>query len=426
MGATVSTFDAMLKEYYIDKVPEAVNQKIILKDHFAKVTDMKVDGRRTVYPIHVGRNVGIGAIAESGLLPTAGNQQYVDMIVPFKFNYGRIQLTAQAMKQAVTSKGAFRKSVDEEIKRAGKDVGRDINRQLFYFGRGDLCHVNGAHTTATVINVNNPGGQAGISYNGARYLRVGDRIAFITLPSTFSAVRTITAVDPTLTNITVDTAISLSGGEVIVRASSASSSTTADTAFNNEVMGLSGMIDDGTYVDTYFGISRTTYPIMKSGRTTVNGSLSLKVIQDSFDLADQLGNGEIKTLFGHHSARTEYLNLLQTFRRYINDNAKSPDGGFKGAALAKDIEYAEKPWKVDRDAPYATIFGIDDAMMNRYVVADAEWAEDDGRVLLRISNQDAYEGRFRIFDNYANDVPNTSFVISDITLSETPQAIQAV
>ena len=423
MSATLTTFDAMLKEFYIDKVPEAVNQKITLKDHFAKRTDSKVDGRRVIYPIHVGRNTGVGAIAEGGNLPTAGNQQYVDMIVPFRYNYGRIQLTAQAMKQSMTSKSAFRKAVDEEIKRAAKDVGREINRQMFGFGRGDLCHVDGAQSSTT-LNVKNPGGVVG-AVNAARFLRKGDVIALVTSAGVFNAAVTVVSVAANLSSIVVTPTVAANDNDRIVRCSTAASTSLNDTGYANEVMGLLGHIDDATYASTYHGISRSSYPIMNSYVLDANGDLKLETIQQAFDGADQLGNGVIKVLFGHHTARAEYLGLLQTFRRYVDAAAKSPDGGFKGAALASDIEYSEKPWKVDRDAPYGMIFGIDDSNMFRYVVSEAEWAEEDGRILMRVAGVDAYEARFRIFDNYACDTPNSSFVIRNVT-TKAPAAIQAI
>lgn len=427
---STTNFDSVLKEFYLDKIPEMVNQKVNLKEHFKKRSggEVSVDGRRVVYPVHLGRNTGVGAVGEGANLPTAGNQQYQSMIVPFRFNYGRIQITAQAMKQSMTSKGAFRKAVDEEITRAAKDVGREVNRQLWGYGKGVLCMVNGAVSNGTTVAVDNPGGVVGTA-NGNRFLRVGDIVAFIkSADDSLEAVGTVATVNSNGLSFTLTAAATLTDNDYVVRCSTTGSTSVNDTAFDKEVMGLLGMIDDGTYVSTYFNIARSTYPTLKAYRHAVGGALSLSHIQKAYDAADQLGNGTIKTMWAHHSIRREYLKLLQTFRRYNDSSAKSPDGGFKGAGIESDIEYAEKPMKVDRDAPYGVIFGVDDSFMYRYALTEGEWADDDGKILLRISGQDAYEARFRIFDNYVCDAPNTCFVMSGITLtdSDTVEVIQNI
>lgn len=411
----LSNFDAVLKDYYVQKIPEHVNLKIALKDHFKSKngSSLSADGRKVLYPVHVGRNHGNGAIGENGTLPTAGNQEYVDINIPFKYNYGRIEITAQSIKQSATSKGAFEKCVDSEIRREALDVGREINRQLWLAGKGILGLVNGAVSSSTSITVKNPGGVVG-TVNTTRYLSPRMVVAF-TNGSTITEVRTI--VSKTATGIVVDSAVTLTDGLFICKASDPSVTSLNSISYNNEVMGMLGMIDDGTYLSTYFGISRSSYPSFKAYALSLSSNLALSDIQKAYDAADQRGNGIIKTMWGHHSARRTYLDLLNTFRRYNDANAKSPDGGFKGAALEAEITYAEKPFKVDRDCPYGMIFGVDDSQMFRYYVTEPEWADEDGRILLRVSNRDAYEARFRLFDNYVCDAPNTCFVIRNVNVS---------
>lgn len=432
MGQTVANFDAMLKEHYMDKVPELVNQKIAVHEHFSKRSgaEFSADGRQVTYPMHVGRNSGVGAVGERGILPTAGAQQYVSVSIPFRFQYGRIEITSQAMKQSQTSKGAFRKAVDEEITRAAKDVGREKNRQMWGFGQGTLCLVKGAVNNSADVIVDAPGGVAG-DVNGYRFLRKGDIVAFITN----GAIEAVGQVKSFALNgadytVTFEAALTCSDNAKIVRCSTLTAPALKDCAYNAEPMGLLGMIDDGSYVSTYMGVSRTDYPILKSNVRAASAfdatsHLTLNGIQSMFDIADQNGNGTIKTMWCHHSVRREYLALLQTFRRYNDAKAMKPDAGFEGAALEANIEYAEKPVKVDRDAPYGTFIGIDDSSMFRYVLAEGEWADDDGKILLRVANSDSYEARFRVFDNYMCDRPNTCFAITGIALTA-PNVVEPI
>lgn len=437
MGQNVSNFDNMLKEHYMDKVPEQVNQKIALNEHFAKRSgaEFSADGRQVTYPLHTGRNSGTGSIGERGKLPTAGAQQYLSVSIPFRFTYGRIEITSQAMKQSMTSKGAFRKAVDEEITRAAKDVGRVKNRQLWGYGKGILAKVK-LGLTGTAVTVYAAGGvnhDSGVGLNGYRFLKVGQLIAIVTAAGAIedqAEIASFSTNSTTTWTVTFSTSVTCTTGSFLCDVSTLTSPALIDCAYNREPMGLLGLIDDGTYLDDFFGNSRGAYPILNANTRaasvfSASSYLTLNGIQSMYDITDQTGNGSPKVMWAHHSVRREYLNLLQTFRRYNDAQAKSPDGGFKGNALESEITFAEKPLKVDRDCPYGILFGVDDSKMFRYVLSEAEWADDDGKILLRVAGVDAYEARFRCFDNYMCDAPNTCFTITGLALTS-PNVIESI
>ena len=84
------------------------------------------------------------------------------------------------------------------------------------------------------------------------------------------------------------------------------------------------------------------------------------------------------------------------------------DIGFKGAGLTADAEFNGKPLKVDKDAPFGTIFALDPRYLLRFVNTDFEWADEDGNMLDRVEDVDAFEARSRFFFNTAYDKPNAS------------------
>ena len=60
----------------------------------------------------------------------------------------------------------------------------------------------------------------------------------------------------------------------------------------------------------------------------------------------------------------------------------------------------------------------------RYSITEGEWADDDGRILLRNATTDSYEGRLRVlFGNAACLAPNRNFTISSIKLNTGIDAI---
>ncbi len=97
MTATTTTLDKALKEYYLPPAREQLNNENMMLAQIERTTQ-HVEGREAVLSLHVGRNSGIGARAEGGELPTAGNQQYIDARVGLAYNYLRIRVSGQAMK----------------------------------------------------------------------------------------------------------------------------------------------------------------------------------------------------------------------------------------------------------------------------------------------------------------------------------------
>jgi hypothetical protein len=424
MGQTLSNFDAMLKEFYPrDVVMDLVKQKAPFYFEFKKSKRIAADGRRVIQPVHYGRNTGTSALGEGGLLPTAGYQKYVDLTIPYRYVYGRVDISGPVMKQTRTSQGAFDDVMETEIEGAIKDGARDLSRQIQGFGRGDLCQISGTGASATRDLVN---GQ-GVADNDdipARHLAAGMIVAGIT-PSTgaFEFVRTVDSVGSDLKSVVFTATVTPSEDLTrLVRCGSASATALADTGYSREIMGLLGMVDDSTYVADYFGTTtRSSYSGLSSTRIDLGaGNLSLDIMHRAFHAVDQASDGKIGMLVANQITAREYYGLLQVMKRYVDSAALSPDGGLKRRADNQGyaIEFNQVPVREDRDVPLGIMYGLDMDSFRRYSIVEGEWADDDGRILLRNATTDSYEGRLRvIFGNAACLAPNRNFVISSIKLN---------
>lgn len=426
-GQTITTVDPILKDFYLDKIVEEIKNQQPLSDYFKRRDDMPTDGRQVLYPAHVGRNSGVGAIGAGANLPTAGYQLWADYKIPYRYNYARIQIDAQSLKATKTSKGAFEKIFDAEIMGAARDCGRNRNRQLFGYAQGTIAVISASanSTTQTFKNSYNQTGANG-QFNPARFFYAGQILAGIA-SSTVSWVGTVSSVNAALTQVVFGGAVNATVGDEVVIVSTAGSTALADTGYGIECMGLQGMLDDGTYVGTYMNLSRTTYPSIQASRLDLGGgSISTIILQKAFDAVYQKSDGKITDLFLHPVTMREHLANISTFKRYTNEFAMSPDAGFDGAAHDGEIEFNEAPMHVDRDCQYGVIYGLDESVLFRYVNEEGKWADEDGTILLRVSGVDSYEARFRIFDNFMNDAPNRGFVVSNIGLSAAPESIQLI
>ena len=412
MALDVAAYDAVLKEVYEKTIVALLNSRTRTRNLFKKETG-SWEGRQVRYPLNVRRNQGVMFTTENGTLPSAGNQQYTETRIPMRYAHGRIQLSIQTIKHSRTSKGAFKRAMDQEMMGLVRDLGNDLNRSMFGAGLGTLAFVNEATPTGdTTLIVDAPGGVVGATH-GNRFLNVGMTVGFINSGSGAlrgtgaSPGRTVTAVSTDGTNVTLDSAPGggTADNDFVVRiASTASTLVVTDSAYNQEFNGLLALIDDSTYVTTLNNVSRTTYPIFKSSVLASVGPLSADVLQRGLDVADQLGEAQIKNFIAHHSVRRAYLTMVDADRRYIGSDLLSPDAGTKAAKMG-DVTFGGIPWQVDKDAPYGMLFGFDPTTATRWVEVEGEWADDDGTILLRLTNADAYEARYRIFENYSLDRP---------------------
>ena len=419
-GLDTSAFDAALKTVFGPRLVDELNSEVALYTKYQKGDKEMWEGRDTVeWALRVGRNEGFAYGRERGPIAEAGHQSYVPFKVPLRFGWARLNISGPVMKVSKTNKGSFKRALQSEYDGLRMDFLDDKNRILFHDGRGVMAMVNGAGGGTTTLTVDNAGGILGAATNGARYLQVGQCIAILNATGTaVSSVRTITAIAATGLTVTLDAAISatdaLENG-LIVRCPNTSVTSVADTAYNKEPMGALGHNDDGTFVNNYFNVNRTAYPVLKSNVFTAVGALNLDTMQQGFDVAAQIGRGSPTEIWCHHSVRRAYLALLTANRRYLSTGgANTHDGGFKGAALSTDIEFSGIPIKVDKDAPYGIMFGMDWDGATAWENTPGEWIDEDGAILARVPGQDAFEAVWRCYDNFSHDQPNKCFRLDGI------------
>lgn len=420
MGETLTVLDGILKDVYEPVVTEQVSTFDPVQELFEEVEDAQWEGRKAVEMTNMSYNEGVGATSENGNLPTAGNFDPQQFNIAMKYLNASFQMTAQMMKSAETSKGAFKNAMEMSMDTLITNLKREQARMIWGAGYGILAYVNGGGTLTTLA-VDAPGGVAG-STGGARYLRKNMIIACInpgdgTLRA--STVTTISAVTSTGLSVTIPST-AVTDNDYVVRCATTAETAASGTSYNKEPVGLLGLIDDGTYLGTLSGLSRTTYPQLKSRVQSSVGALSLDAIQTNFDIANQLGDADITTLACHHAVRRAYLALLEADRRYTASDLQSPDGGTKAAKSAKAnayVTFGGKPMMESKYAPYGMLFGIDKRYMKKYVQVKGEWAKESGAILRQTSGKDTWEAFYRRWLNYHCSKPSTCFRMDGITNS---------
>lgn len=408
MAANLTTVGGLLKQVYANAIKEQLENNNVLWKIVQKDFDMKnLQGKNIIVPVHTGRNAGIGARAEGGTLPTGYNQTHVQIPVPLKFLYGRIDMTGQAMLLAKKDISAFVDAKANEMEGIVNDVTRDFNRQLHNDGTGVICQTNGAGSGATTLILNNQN----VGYSVAQYLQG----AYIDIKTT----RTGGTTEVSNVQVSAVTADTTTAATVTL----ATSSTWSDDSFvfisgnqNNEIVGLRGAVDDGGILATYMGVDRTAAGNQYWQSNDLNNSGTPRntteaIFDDGFLACIRKGGKPDHAITAFQPFKTLGAALVQQKRFITDSDAKLKDlpGGYMG--------YSVNGIKVvaDMDCAPGTMYLLRGEDFCIYQPGDADFIDfGSGTPWLQTSNQDAATAALRWYVAFFCSRPNVQTVIRDL------------
>lgn len=381
----ISAFDAALRIFYLPIIRKQLSEKSILLQNI-KRDSKRIDasGKYARLTLNYQWEEGIGARGENVDLPANVDAGYANSDVYMKYVYGRIKVTGPVMAASKDNRGAIARSLSTQMASVTVSMRNDINRQMFSDGYGALALVSGragtggTHTTYTV--------------DSTKYIKKGMKLDSYTAKSGGSiGANSITVHDvPSTTTFRVaEASYSVGATDYIFR----------EDAIDKEMMGLLGIIDANTYRTTLQSIDRDTGDgndwwragVQASG---VDADLKLSDLQDAWTKAEQ-NDGITKFIVTTFSLRDAYADLLVSDRRYVN--TMDLKGGFKGLA------FNDVPIVADKDAITKTMFFVDPSTLSLFMSKDVSWMDDDGHILNRVANRDAFEAVLRIYQNLGVD-----------------------
>ena len=413
-GGTNSAYDAVLKDFYEGPVREHIENKVTIL-RLTEKSKRQWSGRQVRWPVHLSRNEGVGARSEGGDLPASGNQGYVESNITAKFMYGRISLTGPVMAASKGDKGAFASALKQEVSGMRRDLRNDMNRQVW-----GVAVVSGDSAGRTGIlgqvsdDVGGPAAEeVPVDNPGTRYIKKGMALAFgdhgelTGTPKDTATVGNVTSTGA----LSMTSTVTLDDNDFIVRGGSGS-----DNSYDNEITGLSYIVHDSEDFNLQT-ITASTNPEFVAHRE-VNAAgdrdLSLELMQLAIDACDEKGGEEPTLIMGHQSMRREYINLLTSDVRYSPEQLK---GGFQTLTYSGGSQPIQVQF--DKHTPYGKLFFIHLPDIKQYVMKDWTWADDDGAVLSRVSDLDAWEAFMCFYGNLGCERRNTHAVIEDLNHSNT-------
>lgn len=412
MPAALSTFDAVLKEDYHGPVVEQLNQSNVFLANVDRDTENFV-GRRWITPLHVSRNSGVGAGGESTTLPTAGNQGYVDILGPIRYNRGRIQLSTAVIEAASKDRGSFIRALDAEMKGLTNDLSRDECRQTWGESNGRLatCGTTTASTTITLAGTTSDAQLRWIEDRG-----VVD-IGTLATPTSVASARTVSAVNYTAKTFVISgAAVTTSSSNFIFASGSGGASTNSGT-YNDgqyELTGVQTMVAASGVLHTVDPATQTRW---KSQAYTSVGSISESLLVKYVNEAEIASGMTPDLIVGAYGVTRAIGNLLTSQKRVL-DNV-SLKGGWSATSLDAVLAGGKGSYHVamvpEKNVTNGTLYGLNTKAFKQFVLKDWGWMDSDGAVLSRVPNTPAYEATMEKFSEIVCVQRNANFVASGIT-----------
>jgi len=415
MVQNLTNFDQVLKEFYEGAIRETVNNEVVAFKMLDE-SDRKWAGRTVLFPVHTGRNPGVGARPEGGTLPGAGNQSYQESKITATYQYGRIQVSGQVLE---AGKNAFAAAMETEMRGVTRDLINDLGRQTWGTGDGRMAQVGADAASSTAVLLFNRFAEPG--QPGGRYLFQNQVLDFgdVAGPTSDGSSQTVISVALSANpGVTTDT--------LTISASSLDLSQSDTFVFNRgaggssvEMMGIQGLVDVFTESNmwgsnAFFGsalqnINRaavTNWNSIVLGNSGVERLVDGNLMQTAFDRIAAEAGVDPDIIWGHHDTVRAFLDSVASDRRY-----STPEFNTGMSSLT----YNGVPLVRDRQAVFNSLLVMKKDAIKMFTLSDFKFADADGAVLSRVLNQDAFEGFIRAYKNLGfNDDPKKCLMIRDI------------
>ena len=346
-------------------------------------------------------NESIGAINEEEQFRTIDSEKYLQWKVIPKVMVAPIQFSGLVAKAADSDVEAFAAAVVDALDKSRERLLKDENRQFFGYGQGALSSPGGAVASAATS----------FSVSSAQYFRANQVIDIYTSTGGSSIVTgaRISEVDKVNNQLIFAAAIAgtLASTNVIVKQNILANTPPAD---GKEMMGLRGIVDDGTDLSTFQGISvsSTNNLIWQSRRISASANLTSDLMQRLIDDVRVLGGEEPDTLIMHPLQRRKYLDLVVPQKRYMDGKM---DTGFA------ELSFNGLEMLLDEDCQNDTLYAVKKSMIRKFELAPMEMGTHDGSdIFLRLANYDVFQAYWRHYVNFGSSKRSAHGKIVSLTV----------
>lgn len=383
---TIQNAENALKSVYLGVVANQLNTKS--NPLFAKIkqSDANIWGKDIIKLAPFGINGGIGAGTETGALPTAAGNNYVQFKTALKNLFGRIEISDKAVRASSNAGGAFVNLLADEMEGLVKASTFNLGRMIYGDGTGLLATVTteaGAEAVSLVVDDarNLIEGMVVDIFDGEGNVVVsGKRVTFVDRTNKTIYVGVLSKVIP-------------QGAKLYVQGSK-----------DNEITGLEAIFGNGNL----YGLNRTDYPWLSPYVNNNSVAMDDVTLQTTIDAIEDKAGSEVDFIACSRSARKAYQQYLTYYRRNIDVTELA--GGFKA------ITFNGIPVVADRFIKDGTAYFLNTKDFTLHQLCDWQWLEgEDGKILKQNPGFPSYSATLVKYADLICDRPVAQAKLSNIS-----------
>ena len=437
-NVNTTAFTNWMKTRYGNQIHDQENHDIKLLEFFTKHgTDHNYNGHTWVEAVKLDYMAGTGArAATAAVLPTPAVVTDLAATITPRNEYATVGFDGPTFaRMDGPNDGSFLTAKATTMKWVERDFNKFRNQTLHGAGDGIRALINDSTPTGTTLVVDSPlgiaapndGWESNQAGKASRYLSAGRTIEFrdpggavqntgdtngTVISSIAHATQTLT-VDDLPTNLSDDDEVFFDGEF---------DGTNTGVTGSYTIMGLAGIVDDGTLVGTFQNISRSTYDKWDATVDSNSGDLrpyDLQLLDEMATSIDEASGidmgGDDYVLLGHRTVTSQVARDSLAANRGGIGNSKS--GYSSGAQVAVGSGYMR--CEHDVDCLPNRLYVLNKKKLDRWVAEPLNWDSNSGNVLQATGGadrtaEDTFRAYLRCQDNFGTMQPNAHGVITDI------------
>ena len=391
----LTTAQNALKDAYLVAACNQLNTKT--NPLFAKIKQSSTDvyGKQIIKVAPVGLNGGVGAGSETGKLPTANENNYVQFKTTLKNLYGTIEISDKAIRASSNNSGAFIDLLNAEMEGLLTASKFNLGRMLYGDGTGAVGTVASYSAgIATMDNVKNlmEGMVIDVySSTGSITSNVGLRIAYV------DRVNKQVSFTTTPDNMSENDVFYVQGSK------------------GNEITGLGAIFDT---TKSIYGLDRNSNKWLNPYSSSTNQEISDSILQSAVDFLEENSGSNIDFITCGAGVKRAYQQYLACYRRNIDVTVLA--GGYKA------MTFNGIPVVSDRFIADDTIYLLDTSKFTLHQLCDWEWIEGEGgKILRQKAGYPAYTATLVKYADLICDLPSGQAKFTNIKSTVTNPFVSA-
>ncbi len=385
----LTSAQSALKDAYLSAVSNVLNTQT--NPLLAKIKQSNADvyGRQIIKVAPIGINGGVGAGTETGELPSANGNNYIQLKTTLKNLYGTLEISDKTVRASANNNGAFIDLLSAEMEGLINSSKFNLARMLYGDGTGKVATVSTySNGVATVDSVKNliEGMVVDVFDADGITSNVGLRIKYV---------------DRVNKTVTFNS---------VVADLSASDKLYVQGSKDNEITGLGAIFN--TSASTIYGLTKSANPWLTPYTSTTTQEISDDVLQTAIDFLEENSSSHVDFITCGAGVRRAYLKYLACYRR--NVEVLELNGGHKS------VSFNGIPMVTDRFVADDTLYLLDTSKFTLHQLCDWEWLEGEGGNILRQKpGYPAYTATLVKYADLICDQPNGQAKISGISSTVT-------